>query len=89
MVMSAVICQLCALVLVPSDGSSTFRFSIFAFASVVDVLFQIPHSFIAKFASAVEKVERNVMTLVARDGYVASIPFMVLEAPCNHVWFVA
>ena len=68
MVMSAVICQLCALVLVPKLGSSTFRFNMFAFASVVDVEFQIAHSFQAKLASPVEKVARKVMTLVALEG---------------------
>lgn len=66
--MSAVICQLCALVFVPKLGSSTFRFSMFAFASVVEVLFQMAHSFQAKFASPVENVARNVITFVAREG---------------------
>ena len=66
--MSAVICQLCALVFVPKLGSSTFLFSMFALASVVEVEFQMAHSFQAKFASPVEKVARKVMTLVALDG---------------------
>lgn len=73
---------------VPFD--STFRFSrIHVVPFGVADPFAIPHSSHAKFASLVVKVLWNVITLVATDGYVASIALLNLLAPCRSVWFAA